>query len=239
MLFQHTHQPEGRCDPLRQRPDVLRCQVSTHAPARRPVRLARHAKLAAKELVSTHAPARRPVRHFSRRVSRRHYRGFNTRTSPKAGATRRPCSSRLSTVCFNTRTSPKAGATRTSSRTVGALRVSTHAPARRPVRPCCGVTPSARSQFQHTHQPEGRCDQGLEQVGRRVIVSTHAPARRPVRRVSRHPLRGAGEFQHTHQPEGRCDRSSRARCGSCASFNTRTSPKAGATMLHASPTRRQ
>ena len=186
---------------------------------------------------------------------------FNTCTSPKAGATCTTARTRPAAGCFNTRTSPKAGATRPVVLRDEVVEVSTHAPARRPVRPLSAAHAQADAQFQHTHQPEGRCDNGSGSVWRSARVSTHAPARRPVRHCpalehvatatvsthapARRPVRPLppsatsrqAEFQHTHQPEGRCDSVMPGRIKAHACFNTRTSPKAGATMAAKRKTR--
>ena len=134
------------------------------------------------------------------------FQGFNTRTSPKAGATARRRWGSLIRGSFNTRTSPKAGATRARRNPRARNRVSTHAPARRPVRLDPGVAFLCVAE-----------------------VSTHAPARRPVRRMGEHSKNGKFRFQHTHQPEGRCDGPDHLPAAATPSFNTRTSPKAGAT----------
>ena len=203
-VFQHTHQPEGRCD-----------------------------------------KSSRPIPTGSTR--------FNTRTSPKAGATfaggftvylqggfqhtHQPegrcdsfdCPQSCRPRSFNTRTSPKAGATTRPWARLARFMVSTHAPARRPVRPAVSAVLAIWSAFQHTHQPEGRCDRpptrhcchtpcfntrtspkaGATNVEVRgvvqVRVSTHAPARRPVRHAASVTAPVLPLFQHTHQPEGRCD----------------------------------
>ena len=166
-VFQHTHQPEGRCDAssLVSRARASRFQ-HTHQPEGRCDPWEYAGYLPDIEFQHTHQPEGRcdPPRPI---------------TDPFYG-------------CFNTRTSPKAGAT-----------------------PLAVEFVMVQPVFQHTHQPEGRCDVGATGAGA-----------------------GSAMFQHTHQPEGRCDHQL-LRCARIfLGFNTRTSPKAGATASDINTTRR-
>ena len=225
--FQHTHQPEGRCDdawnnvftgllvsthaparrPVRQDRTTclpLQLRVSTHAPARRPVRPDAVVGDTGPRTVSTHAPARRPVRHVLMLISSPGFKFQHThQPEGRCDAMRRPVAASVSS--FNTRTSPKAGATQVLTKRADRMRVSTHAPARRPVRrrhpwPCragscfntrtspkAGATSSCRwgtrwkTCFNTRTSPKAGATRAKFSVAWHGVVSTHAPARRPVR----------------------------------------------------------
>ena len=181
LLFQHTHQPEGRCDL------IDGCQGRTTF-------LFQH----------THQPEGRCDRHLPPRPPSPP--SFNTRTSPKAGATlyehRAHSSAPVSTHA------PARRPVRPHRRLPGPhdVFVSTHAPARRPVRPSFATSAALTAEFQHTHQPEGRCDAGGRWLttGVNMFQHTHQPEGRCDRLWTSMMVLPC-KFQHTHQPEGRCD----------------------------------
>ena len=270
--FQHTHQPEGRCDPCeinvcdshnqgfntRTSPKAGATRrgsagdgvgvVSTHAPARRPVRPGLVGNIAIPKVFQhTHQPEGRCD--SARPTARTRVTGFNTRTSPKAGATLTleapslgfkfqhthqpegrcdPCRCLLvpGCACFNTRTSPKAGATAADVAGAHRAQVSTHAPARRPVRPPLLAVNTICAVFQHTHQPEGRCDRPRPWPRWPACCFNTRTSPKAGATVLLEILEGWDEqFQHTHQPEGRCDALRSAGRASSAMFQHTHQPE--------------